>query len=344
MAMLVAILLVALATIIAATIGYESAVAARRTASTYAFDQSLLIAQGVEGLAAYALREVWRSTTTSRTTHEHQAWAQPFGPVEIVPGVTIDGHLEDLQGRFNINSLVVPDLKGNLVVDPEARKAFEELLGMLGLETRWSGYVIDWIDPDIQPQTPEGAEDSVYLGQNPPYLTANKYITSITELLALPGFGPERYQKLAPYITALPSEIKINICTAKPEVLDAFLQGNREFSRDPEGFAKSRAAASGCYPSPIDYTTIYNNANPTVNTPGSAAGAGHVVSPPGEMSTHGTPTATRQAGHFETTSSYFRLTSHITTATGAEFNVYSLIFQDQSQGSARPILRSYTQD
>jgi general secretion pathway protein K len=353
MAMLVAILLVALATIIAASIGYESAQAVRRTSTAYAFDQSILIAQGAEALAAYGLREVWRATATSgRTINMSQPWAQPVGPIPVVPGVQLDGHLEDLQGRFNINSLVVPDSRGNMVVDPVARRAFEELLALVGLETTWSGYVIDWIDPDIQPQTPEGAEDSVYLGMVPPYLTPNKYITSITELLALPNFGEARYQKLSPYITALPPEVKINVCTASPQVLDAFLQGQVEFSRDPEDFAKSRAAAGGCYPAMADYATIYNRANPTAATQNTAPAAGNVVAAPGAATPPATATATAPgtlpttglAGHFQVTSSFFRLTSHITTDGGAEFYVYSLIFQDQSQGTARPILRSYTPD
>jgi general secretion pathway protein K len=341
MALLVAILLVALGTMIAATIGYESAMAVRRATSTYAFDQSILIAQGAEGLAAYALRAVWQSSGSNRSIYPGQAWSQHVGPFPILPGVMLEAQLEDLEGRFNINSLVKPDLKGIPVPDPQARKAFEQLLTMVGLETRWSGYVIDWIDPDIEPQSPEGAEDSVYLGQDPPYLTPNKYITSITELLALPGFGEERYRKLAPYITALPPDVKINVCTASPQVLDAFLQGNHEFSIDPEGFAKNRAAASGCYPSMSDYTTVYNHANPTTSVAqGSAAG----VANPAVRGGRSASTEVGVTGYFQSTSTYFRLTSHITTDSGAEFNVYSLLYQDQSQGAVRPILRSYTPD
>src|SRR5256886_14959737 len=49
-ALLVAILLVALGTIIAAAVAYENALSARRGTATYAFDQALLIAQGAEAL------------------------------------------------------------------------------------------------------------------------------------------------------------------------------------------------------------------------------------------------------------------------------------------------------
>ena len=57
-ALLVAILLVALGTIIAAAVAYENAMSARRGTATYAFDQALLIAQGAEALAAYGLRQI----------------------------------------------------------------------------------------------------------------------------------------------------------------------------------------------------------------------------------------------------------------------------------------------
>lgn len=335
-ALLVAILLVALGTMIAATLGYENAMTARRGAATFDFDQALLVAQGAEAFAAYGLREIYRSSSgANRTINLSQPWAQPYGPVELIPGVELDATLEDVQGRFNINSLVQPDTAGNLVVDPEARAAFEQLLTMVGLEPTWSGYVIDWIDPDIQPQTPEGAEDSVYLGQVPPYLTPNEYITSTTELLALPGFGHARYAKLAPYITALPPDVKINICTASGVVLDSYLQNTREFSTDPAGLAHNRQSANGCFPTLSEYQIAYNQANPA------SVSTQRTVVTPGTATVGQVPTGLQ--AHFQTTSSYFRLDSHITIGT-TEFNIYSLLYQDAAQGNVRPILRTYTPD
>ena len=55
-ALLVAVLLVALGTIIAAAIAYENAMTARRGAATFALDQSVLIGEAAESLAAYGLR------------------------------------------------------------------------------------------------------------------------------------------------------------------------------------------------------------------------------------------------------------------------------------------------
>ena len=109
--------------------------------------------------------------------------------MEVVPGVMLEASLEDLQGRFNLNSLVQPDGTPDRV----SVAAFTKLLELVGLETKWAPMVVDWIDGDTQPQNVDGAEDSVYMGQTPPYRTANRYITSTSELLALPGFGRDRY-------------------------------------------------------------------------------------------------------------------------------------------------------
>ena len=306
-ALLVAILLVALGTIIAAAVAYENATTARRGTATYAFDQALLIAQGAEALAAYGLRQI-RQNDQSHTTYAAQGWAKGIGPIEVVPGVMLEASLEDLQGRFNLNNLV----KNDTTPDPVQLQAFMQLLALAGVETKWAGYIVDWIDGNITPSSPDGAEDSVYMGQTPPYRTANRYITSASELLALPGFGRDRYLKLAPYVTALPYNTPVNLCTAPGLVLDAYL-GQRDFSSEADSLAKNRATAPGCFPTQRDYEAAF--ADPKL--------LGQVRPKIAQIS------------------SYFRLTSFITIGS-TEFNLYSLLYQDQN--SVRPILRSFTPD
>jgi general secretion pathway protein K len=305
-ALLVAILLVALGTILAAATAYENAMTFRRGAATYAFDQALLVQQGAEALAAYGLRLAQKADP--QHTYAAQGWAQPVGPLEVVPGVMLSAQLEDLQGRFNLNNLVRQDG----TADPVEVGAFQQLLAMLGLEPKWAGYMVDWIDRDIVPSIPDGAEDSVYMGQTPPYRTPNRYITSASELLALPGFGRDNYVALAPYVIALPYGVKLNVCTAKPLVLDAFL-GHGDFSSDVDALAKNRASAGGCFPKLTDYQAAADSA-----------------------------TWSRISSKLQMTSSYFRLTSLVTIGS-TEFNLYSLLLQDPT-GQVRPVLRSYTPD
>jgi general secretion pathway protein K len=309
LALLVAILIVALGTMIAAAVAYENAMTARRGVATYAFDQSILIAQGAEALAAYGLRQIVQSDP--KQLYPGQGWDKPLGPIEVVPGVMLEASLEDLQGRFNLNNLVKTDGTPDLAMVA----AFNQLLALLGLEEKWTGYIIDWIDMDGIPSTPEGAEDSVYMGQTVPYRTPNRYITSASELLALPGFGRDRYLKLAPYVVALPQGTTLNICSAQGVVLDSFMgQGHTEFGADPDGLTKNRTQASGCFPTLANFQAAFDPKLWIGNTP----------------------------RKFSQVSNYFRLTSFITIGS-AEFNLYSLLYQDTT-GSVRPIQRSFTPD
>jgi general secretion pathway protein K len=305
-ALLVAILLVALGTILAAAIGYENAMTARRGAATYAFDEALLVQQGAEALAAYGLRAAQRSDP--QHTYAAQGWGNPLGPLEIVPGVMLTAQVEDMQGRFNLNNLVREDG----TPDPVQLAAFEQLLLMLGLEPKWAGFMVDWIDRDIVPSQPDGAEDSFYMGQSPPYRTPNRYITSESELLALPGFGRDRYVRLAPYVTALPYGTKLNICSASAMVLDAYL-GHPDFGSDSTALSGNRANANGCFPTPSEYQAAFQG-----NTWG------------------------RVSTLLQQTSTYFRLGSVIAIGS-TEFNLYSLLLQDPT-GAVRPIMRSFTAD
>jgi general secretion pathway protein K len=309
-ALIVAILLVALGTILAAAVAYENAMTARRGTGTFAFDESLLIAQGAEALAAYGIRQFYQADP--QHTYVGQGWDKPVGPMEVVPGVMLEASLEDLQGRFNLNNLV----KNDGTPDAVNVAAFTKLLELLGLETKWAPMMVDWIDADIVPQNIDGAEDSVYMGQAPPYRTPNRYITSASELLALPGFGRDRYLLLAPYVTALPWKTTINVCTAKDKVLDAFLaSGQTDFSSTAGQLDKNRTAGStGCFPTLANYQAAF-----------------------------GDPKAWAQTqSKFGQTSAYFRLTSLITVGS-AEFNLYSLLYRDAT-GAVRPIQRSFTSD
>jgi general secretion pathway protein K len=308
-ALITAVILVALATIIATAISFGSALTARRAAASFTSTQALYVAEGAEALAAYALREDQKS---NRQDSLDETWAQPYGPVEFDQGVVLEASLEDMNARFNVNNLV----DANGVADPIAREQFERLLTLLGIETRWSQLLIDWIDRDNQPTLPDGGEDSAYLAQVPPYRTPNMPISSITELLALPGFGRENYLKLLPYVAALPPGTTINPCTASGVVLDAMGPGKQEFSVDEQSLATKRK--TGCFPTMPEYqaTMTTDQWNRLMNT---STGANRVGA----------------------SSFYFRLRSYVTIGT-TRITLYSLIHRDQ--GQIRPILRTFGTD
>jgi len=211
-----------------------------------------------------------------------------------------------MQGRFNINSLVNADGTTNAA----AVQRLERIFSVLEVEPAWASTIADWVDADTQPGFPDGAEDSVYTGQDPPHLTANMPVTRVSELMVLPGFGAERYAKVRPYLSALPVGTPLNVCTAPGIVLDALSEGSREFGLNPDDLANRRKDA--CFPSLEDLRGALGDA-----------------------------AYDEVKNSLTESSSYFRATVWVTIGT-TQFTLYSLLAR--SGGQIRPALRSFGSD
>lgn len=309
-ALITAVLIVALATILAVDVGFKGYLDQRRTANAFALDQSFEIALGGEAWASDSLRrDKLQSPKQDDFTEE---WATPIPPIPLEDvGGEFEGQLEDLQGRFNLNNLVAFDNSGVSKVDPAAVKRLERLLEILELEPKWANIIADWIDSDGDPGFPDGAEDTVYTGFTPPYRTANMPITRTTELLALPDFGLERYRKLAPFITALPAGTTINVCTASPELLDALVEGRRQFTLARESTKESRQQR--CFPNKQEF-----------EQPLSAEEKQELI----------------EGKVIDQTSDYFLATIWVTLGTH-RYTLYSLLYRTDGSNQVRPILRSH---
>ena len=103
-------------------------------------------------------------------------------------------------------------------------QVLQRLLTGLELKPELAQAIADWIDPDQDPQFPDGAEDSDYNVQNPSYLAANRPMISVSELRLVKGMEPEAYDKLAPLVCALPPGTPLNVNTAPARVLAALVE------------------------------------------------------------------------------------------------------------------------
>jgi general secretion pathway protein K len=309
-ALVTAVLIVALATLLAVDVGFKGYLDQRRTANAFAIDQSFEVALGGEAWASDALRrDKLQSPKTDDFTEE---WATPIPPIPLEDiGGEFEGQLEDLQGRFNLNNLVQYDASGQSTVDNAAVERLQRLLEFLELEPKWAKIMADWIDSDTNPQFPDGAEDTVYTGLTPPYRTANMPITRTSELLALPEFGLERYKRLAPFVTALPAGTPINLCTASAELLDAIVDGRREFTVARESMKQTRQQR--CFPNKDEFEQPLSNAQ--------------------KQQLNDTTV-------IDETSDYFLATIWVTLGTH-RFTLYSLLYRTDGSNQVRPILRSY---
>ena len=303
-ALIIALVVVALATVIATRIGSQGALDARRGANLTGNEQAFQVALGAETWAIEVLKT--DANTAKRTTLDG-IWATPLSGLPI-DGGRLSGGLEDMQGRFNLNNLVKADGTHN----DAAFAQFQRLLQALQLEPKWAYLALDWIDPDNTASGPEGAEDGVYLGQAPPYRAANRPLQTTSELLALPGFGSERYRKLSPYVAALPVGTALNVCTAKGLVLDTLAPGLVAFSQDPKQLATNRQ--KGCFPALTDVQ----------------AALGALNSPPQQRQ--------ELSQGLTEKSDWFRARTVVNLGT-TELTLYSLMARNQA-GSSRVVLRS----
>lgn len=309
-ALIIALVLMALATILAVKIGFGGYVERKRTSSMLAAEQAYQFAMGAEALAADVL-----SQDTNTQDELTEPWAQAPQPIPLRPPNdpegeplgTLEGSLEDQSGRFNLNNLL--QLKDGKP-DPLPLEQLQRILVALEMDPKWAQLARDWIDEDTDLSFPDGAEDAVYNSLDPPYRTGNYPLLSASELLNLPGFGVENYQKLAPYITALPEFTKINTCTAPGIILDTLTNSPNEFAGNPEFLQKNRK--KGCFP---DNATLANRF------------------------VAGSQQATDFAAQVTEKSKYYRLTT-IVSLGSTEFTLYSLLWRNQSN-RVTPVLRSF---
>ena len=214
-----ALLIVAIASVLAANMLWRSHLDQRRTEAALTSDQAWLYLRGAEFLAAEILR-IDLQETGPDSDHLGEIWAQEIEPLPVDGGF-VQGAIEDMQGRFNINNLV--DAGGER--DDVAFEWFQRLLAQVEIDPEYAGYVVDWIDANQDPSFPVGAEDDVYTSHDPPYRPPNLPVTSTSELLAMEGFDADAYDRLAPLITALPQGTRLNVNTAPAEVLASLADG-----------------------------------------------------------------------------------------------------------------------
>jgi general secretion pathway protein K len=232
-AMITAMLITALATMVAANLAWDNALDIRRTMVLLHNEQAVQVALGAESWVIGILQQ---DRQDSETDHLGEIWALdiPGFPIE---GGDVTGVIEDLQGRFNVNNLI--DQNGQ--VEQESLEQFRRLLEALGLDTRFAGIAADWIDSDAEASFPDGAEDAIYTGILPPYRSANQSLSSASELAALEGMDRQSFLILRPHITALPGRTNVNVNTATAAVLQS-LDENMSVA-DVEGLITERESA-----------------------------------------------------------------------------------------------------
>jgi len=219
-ALVTAILMVAIATTLAAKIAWDSQISMRRTESTLNLEQAKQFAYGAEAVAIAVLLDQGEDFGNfAQDIQEPMAYEARIDDLSL--GL-IQGRLRDTQGRLNVNNLVTGGS-----VQESVKDQLRALFAYLQVDSALVDLLTDWIDSDSVPSG-SGAEDSTYTALDPPYRPANNYLLDISELRSIGGMDRETYALLLPHLTAIPpgwcgntGTAKVNLNFATPEGIAA---------------------------------------------------------------------------------------------------------------------------
>ncbi len=212
-ALITILVMVALATILAATIAKRQAATAESTAYLMRQNQSLIYAKSAEAFFSELL--VDDAENAAEVDHLQETWAQPMPAFPVEDGY-VSGIIQDESGKFNLNSLVTAEG----TVNENAKVWFELILKRAGLPAQLSEAVIDWQDENEIPSGSMGAESNYYQGLPNAALPPNAKFHSVEELKLIRGFEENKYKLIESYLSAAPmQDSTVNINTASAFLL-----------------------------------------------------------------------------------------------------------------------------
>ncbi|THB70166.1 MAG: general secretion pathway protein GspK [Gammaproteobacteria bacterium] len=242
-ALITALLFVALATVAATYMVKRQYFDIRQTSNIVSIDSANMAAMAAESWAISFLAQDLENEETknyddfAETEKRKEGLSSPYGE-----DGTLTGKIFDLQGRFNINNMLVWDKdQKKLIIDKDQVAIFKRLIENINKsgDPTEPDYVeipieiveklVDWIDEDTD-QTGQGGEDDIYAGMPIPHKTPNNLIASTSEILLLEGIWDETnktaiFNRLEPFISALPQRTPINFNVSSKELIAAMVDG-----------------------------------------------------------------------------------------------------------------------
>lgn len=165
-----------------------------------------------------------------------QIWATEGMTFPVDEG-TIAGKITDYRSCFNVNAISEADKDDSRALPIQQ---FQSLLEAVGVEESAAEVVAestrDWIDSNDDVGASQGAEDRFYESRVVPHLAANNYMVDISELRAVQGVTRQIYEKVKPYLCALPvTDQVINVNTVdvnQYHILYALFKPETDISQD----------------------------------------------------------------------------------------------------------------
>ncbi|MFW5815525.1 MAG: type II secretion system minor pseudopilin GspK [Wenzhouxiangella sp.] len=214
-ALLIALVAVALATVLAVGLLERAQRAMARTEAVIAGERAYQYALAMEALVKRTMERARAEGLDAALADG--AWTAPFD----VPGGQVQGRLLDQQGRFNLNALASPEQ----ALARRAESRLERLLDALGQPRAVAAELADWIEGDAAIRS-GSVGNFWYAAQQPPYRMAGLPLAHVSELRWLRSVDAAVYDALLPHVTALPDRrLRVNVNTTTPEILASLVEG-----------------------------------------------------------------------------------------------------------------------
>ena len=230
-ALLAVLLLVAVMGALSATALERLRLSTRLAANSSALDQARNFAIGIESLLTLRADDLIAANPERLTLAG--GWNGQTRRIPLPGGGFADATLRDGSNCFNINS-VVDGPPTELRPRPAGVAQFVALMQIIGVPEaearRIADAAGDWADSDSD-RSRDGAEDDDYRNADQGYRTGNTLFADVSELRAVSGMTPEIYERVRPWLCALPatelSQINLNTLSVDQAPLIAMLAPNQ---------------------------------------------------------------------------------------------------------------------
>ena len=219
-ALLAVLVLVAFLGVISAAALQKLRLSTALAINSSATDQARAFAMGLESLVALTIDDLV-ARSPERTTLEG-GWNGASRTYPLPGGSVAHATIRDGGNGFNLNSIAEETSPGVTVRSAAGAGQFTALMRLLGVPPgpaqRITEAAVDWGDSDAAP-TGDGGEDARYARAPLPYRVANRRFFDVSELRAVADVTPEVYERLRPWLCALPTSdlSPINLNTLSPD-------------------------------------------------------------------------------------------------------------------------------